>query len=247
MPMDHGIVCRPEMPCKAHAPDSGSRPSAVAVGAATPVRRGCGSSRCPSARALSAHRTTALRARASGRWRTSRGPGPGHPPPTHNLWGPRDPTPEERRGAGTHAVPSFGPQPPRPSDGRGPRPSGARRCPWQGALRGPGSPRPIPLAALPPGPHSPGILSERGDLHMARRAWSCGAYRSRRRRAAGKRLGDAQSLEGKRSRWSAESYSPAARSALPPTSRSRPSAAPCKATESAPQASGCGGGASEAW
>lgn len=216
------------------------------------MRRGCRSSRCPS-RGQCLHAGRSLFEPAP---RVARGPRVGPGPATRRPHTPsRDRATPRRRSAEARA-----PTPCRasarsrraPADGRGPWPSGVRRCPWQGALRRPRSPRPIPLAALPPGPHSPGILSERGDLHMARRAWSCGAYRSRRRRAAGKRLGDAQGLEGKR-RWSPKSYSPAAGGALPPPSRRpprapppgtpRPSPAPCLATESAPQASSCGGGA----
>lgn len=140
MPMDQCIVCRPEMPCEAHARDSGSRPSAVAVGAATPARRSCGSSSCPSTRAGSA------------RTQDGRSASPRLRPPEDLAWARARPPALPAPGTARHQTGGGRGKPYRasargrraPATGGGPRPSGPRRCPWRGggAPRRPRSSRP---------------------------------------------------------------------------------------------------------
>lgn len=145
MPKDRRIVCRPQAACKAHAQDSGSRPSAVTAGSAAPalgLLQQLLPSRAGSASSTQGARTASPRLPPIADLTRAR-PGPFATPYAHR--GPRHPTPAARRGAGAHPAPSPDPQPPRPGGGKGPRPSRARRCPRLGAPpRRPRSPRPDP-------------------------------------------------------------------------------------------------------
>lgn len=146
MPMDQCIVCRPEMPCEAHARDSGSRPSAVAVGAATPARRSCGSSSCPSTRAGSA------------RTQDGRSASPRLRPPEDLAWARARPPALPAPGTARHQTGGGRGKPYRasargrraPATGGGPRPSGPRRCPWRGGGGAPRRPRSSRPQSRPP-------------------------------------------------------------------------------------------------
>lgn len=150
MPMDHGIVCRPEMPCKAHAPDSGSRPSAVAVGAATPVRQGC-----PSARAVPAPQG-------------DRSPSPRLGPLEDLAWARAGPPAAPTRPLGTVRPKAGGAQRRGHPHRAELRPAAAAPQRWEGAAaeRGPQ----VPVAggaSLTPEPASPSRPPLRRPVHTA--------------------------------------------------------------------------------
>lgn len=230
MPEDHGIVCKPETACKARAQDSGSRPSAVTVGSATPSVPGLREQQLPF-RAGSA--CTQGDRPASPAPPAASGPRAGPGQATRRPHAPSgDPATPRRQSAQARA-----PTPRRASarNLRAPAMGGGRGRAWPAGARGGGhraDPGACPPCRPPPGPHGPGTLSERGALHTARRAWSRGAYRSRprredaaRRRAEARRLApppEPGELQPRRRRRAASTLAPPA--PAPPPGPPRPSA-----------------------
>lgn len=153
MPTDRGIVCRPEIPCKALAQDAGSRPSAVPRGFATQVYRGCREQQLP-ARAGSAcmqgDRSTSSRLRplADLAWARARPPAA----PTRPL-GTARPHAHGAQGRQHHA---------------GLRPAAAAPRRWEGAAAERGPQVPVAEGAAPtPEPAPPSRPPLRRPIHTA--------------------------------------------------------------------------------